>query len=239
MDVLDLEAKINGLPGVLGCVILSGDDGLPSEIQAFSHMAADRDDIRRRIESEARALDLHRSLRRVLVFELGTESISGDHDALRKAELLAELEALGDEPTADESSPPLPGRTRAGDELRRPVIRKVDARPSTEQARAEVFLQDSVGQAVGEASGRDTSHGLRITAEATLGAVHKLIAVEGAFRLAGAWLTEAGGRSIVLVAVGSNVGELIGAALVRNGPPTEAAVRATLDAVNRRLARPS
>jgi hypothetical protein len=235
MDVLDLEARIKQLPGVLGCVIVSDKNGRPSEIQAFSHAGADRAGIRHSIRSEAQALDLAGSLTQVLVFELATESISGDHYALREAELLAELEALGDDESRDEG--PEPQAPLAGPrDSERPVIRSV-APPTTDHPEAEVALRGRAGEVVGQAPAGESPRNFRVLAEATLDAVHKLLGEDGVFTPVDTWLSEAKGRRVMIAVVDSKGGELVGAALVRSGPLADAAVRATLAAVNRRLAR--
>ena len=88
---------------------------------------------------------------------------------------------------------------------------------------------------VGEATGQKTPHGLRVLAEATLEAVDKLIG-SSRVELVGASLVNVVGQEAVLVLVKETDGpDMLGGALVRGGPVTEAAVRATLDAVNRRI----
>lgn len=238
MDLLDLEVRIKALAGVLGCVILSDAEGEPAEIQAFIPNGADRTAVRDLIHEEARALDVAGSLKQVLVFELGTEALLGGPDALRQAELLAELEALTQEQTGDDAGPvkTQPGPT-AVPAVDRPVLRRVVALSTTWRSEAEVSLGGPRGEVVGQAVGEHSAHGLRVLAQATLDAVHKLIGDEGVFSLLGTSLSDAHGQEVVLAFVGSPDGDLVGAALVRDGPLTEAAVRATLDAVNRRLAR--
>jgi hypothetical protein len=75
-----------------------------------------------------------------------------------------------------------------------------------------------------------------VLAEATLEAVGRL--VHGVkIELRGASLVTVVGEEAVLVVVEEVDGpEMRGAALVRGGPVTEATVRATLDAINGRLA---
>jgi hypothetical protein len=228
MNLLDLEARIKKLPGVLGCVIVSDDSGGPSEIQAFARVGADRTEIRDRIQDEARKFDPGNSLKQVFVFELEAESLTGP-DALKHAGLLAELEALNNEAV----------QSKAGVEATRDRLefRRVVALTTTWRSEAEVSLRGPSGEHVGQATGDETPHGLEVLAQATIDAVHKLIGEAGVFELAGAWLTEGLGRRVVVVLVNSKQGDMVGAALVREGPVKEAAVRATLDAMNRRLAR--
>jgi hypothetical protein len=232
MDLLDLEARIKELPGVLGCVILSNESGGPLEIQAFARVGADRAGIRERIQAEAQEFDFGHSLKQVLVFELEAESLTGP-DTLKQAELLAELEALNEEIPTSVDRP----RNAVDPDADRVEFRRVVALSTTWHSEAEVSLRGPAGEIVGQAVGEETPHGLEVLAQATIDAVHKLIGEDNVFQLAGSWLTEGLGRQIVLVVVNSSEGEMVGAALVRDAPMSEAAVRATLDAVNRRLAR--
>jgi hypothetical protein len=87
---------------------------------------------------------------------------------------------------------------------------------------------------VGRASGDKTPHGLKVLGEATLEAVGKIMG-DTRFSFEGASLVNILGREAVMVLVRLDELETVGAALVREAPVTEAAVRATLDAVNRRL----
>jgi hypothetical protein len=236
MTLLDLEATIRELPGVLGCVIVSDSGGEPSEVQAFTRVGTDRSGIQQAIVEEASRQGLVRSLRQVLVFELEAEGLMVGPDSLGQAELLAELEALDEH--ADAGDPARIRRVPAEPASVRPVLRRVVATmSSTSSSEAEVALMgrgtEVVGQAVGEPSGR----GLEVVARATVDAVHKMIGNETAFSLQGTSLMELNGSEIVVALVGSRQGEMVGAALVRGGPHADAAVRAVLDALNRRLTR--
>jgi hypothetical protein len=236
MGLLELEARVKAVSGVLGCVIVADADDHPAEIQAFTRAGEDRTAIRARIETEVASLEPLASPPRVLVFELETESLLGGPDALRQAELLAELEVLthegADAPVREPGVTPQSSAT--GD---RPVLRRVVSLSTTPPWGAEVFLGSTTREVVGRAVGTEAAHGLGIVAEAALDAVHKLIGQEGTFTSNGTWVAEALGREVVLSFVESAEGEVVGAALVRGGSLSEAAVRATLDAVNRRLAR--
>lgn len=236
MNLLDLEAAIKHVPGVLGCVILSDAEGQPVEIQAFTRVGTDRGEVHQAIVDEIRRRDLDGSLRQVLVFELETEStmFGGPDEALREAEFLAELEALnhpkGREPVPTERPAELPPNDR-------PTLRRVVSLSTTWRSEAEVALSaGGGGEILGQAVGEKDAPGLDVLARATLGAVHKLLNEE-VFQLEGTWLTETEGREVVLVFVSEGDTDMVGAALVRQGPLAEAAVRATLDAVNRRFSR--
>jgi hypothetical protein len=235
MSLLDLEATIRQLPGVLGCVIVADPAGEPSEVQAFTDAGADRSKLQHAIFDEAARRGMGGSLRQVLVFELEAEAFMGGPDSLRQAELLAELEAL-DEEASPSGAPSPPGRNESS---RRPVLQRVVAtlRSATADSEAEVALIDGETEVIGQAVGRHSAHGLDIVAQATIDAVHKMVGKEAAFTLEGVSLTDINAQEIVMVLVGSHDGEMIGAALVRGGPHADAAVRATLDALNRRLTR--
>lgn len=235
MNLLDLEAEIKRIPGVLGCVILSAGDGAPAEVQAFTRVGADRAAIQEAILACAGNLGVGHVLEQVLVFELETESLLGGPDSLHQAELLAELEALSDEQETVEGGRPAP---QSHPDRIRPVFRRVVALSTTWRSEAEVLLGDRTQEVVGQAIGRPKSPGLEVLAQATLDAVRQLFPDEP-FTLGGTWLSTVRGREVVLVFVIKDEVESVGAALVRGGPLTEAAVRATLDAVNRRLTPPS
>lgn len=236
MGLLDLEATIRELPGVLGCVIVADQLGEPSEVQAFTDAGADRSKLQRAILDEATRRGMGGSLRQVLVFELEAEALMGGPDSLRQAELLAELEALDDE--ASPGGAPVPPGLSESSPVR-PVLQRVVAtlRSAAAESKAEVALVDGETKVIGRAVGRQSAHGLNIVAQATIDAVHKMVGEEARFTLEATSLTEMNATEIVIVLVGSPDGEMVGAALVRGGPHADAAVRATLDALNRRLTR--
>jgi hypothetical protein len=230
-DLLQLETSIKELPGVLGCAIFTTPDGSITEIQAFTRAGTDQEGTQRAILSELAARSLHGSLKKIFVYELGTESFFGDRDTLERAVELAEQDARIRGPVAQAPSEGagLPAGARAS------VIRVVHT--STEwTSQAEVALASQDEEVVGQASGEKTTHGLSIVAQAALDAVARL--VEGAnYELIGASLITVLGQEAVTVLVRlDGGGQSLGAALVRTAPVPEAAVRATLDAVNRRLA---
>ena len=234
-DVLDLEASIKQLPGVLGCVILTHPQtGAPEEIQAFVQSGADRTGVQHSIYDEASNRGVHESLRQVLVFELQAESELIDRSSLQHAAEVAEQEARARGPVSDsdEEEAERPERPLSG----RPVMGRVILSSTVWRSEAEVDLGPEGEQVTGQATGDKTPHGLGVLAQATLDAASRMA---GGVRLElkGASLVNTFGREAVLVVVQvENYPETLGAALVRDGPVTEAAVRATLDAVNRRLA---
>ena len=251
VDLDDLEAAIKQLPGVLGCVILRNNDGNPSEIQAFTQVGTDRDLVQSQILSEISSRDLGSPVSQVFVFELEAESYFGDLESLERAAEFAEQEARSKGPLtttgasdgADGGAGPAKGPSQQAPAVRqggrsdsRPALRRVALTSSSWKSQAEVALGGPDNEVVGHSSSEKTPHGLKVLAEATLEAVRSMV-TEVEFKLKTAALVTVSGQEAVLVIVQEeNKFDVLGAALTRGGPVTETCVRATLDAVNRRLA---
>ena len=229
-DISELEATIKEIPGVLGCAILRSPDGKPSEIQAFTQTGVDRDEIQSRILEEIANVDLGDAMHQVFVFELGAESYFGDLESLERAVEFAEQDARSTGPTGGLAPVPRP-EGEAPDA--RPRVTRVAVSSSSWTSEATVAL----GEVVGQASAEKTPHGLKVLAEATLNAASKIVP-DVTFQLRSASLVNVGGQEAILVLVDEEGVDMLGAALTRGGPINEATVRATLDAINRRLARP-
>lgn len=243
--LIDLEAEIKKVPGVLGCVILMKGDGSSGEVQAFAHLGSDLETLKATILRLVDEGGFGDTLRVVQVFELEAESVFGDRQTLQRAAELAEQEARARGPaaTAEQAggasaeSPVDRWRPRAGLE-RRPLVQRVVLSATTTAAEAEVALGGtSENEVVGLASGEKTPHGLKVLAQATLDACARLVEDFQA-ELRGASLVKVVGEEavIVLVRLGGEL-DLLGSALLRQASSSEAAVRATLDAVNRLLLR--
>ena len=251
IDLDDLESAIKQLPGVLGCVILRNNDGNPSEIQAFTQVGTDRDLVQSQILSEIASRDMGSPVSQVFVFELEAESYFGDLESLERAAEFAEQEARSKGPLTtpgadngeDVTAPTPSGSTSKATVLRqssrsdtRPALRRVALTSSSWKSQAEVALGGPDNEVIGQSSSEKTPHGLKVLAEATLEAVRSLV-TEVEFRLKTAALVTVSGQEAVLVIVQEESKfDVLGAALTRGGPVTETCVRATLDAVNRRLA---
>jgi hypothetical protein len=250
IDLDDLESAIKQLPGVLGCVILRSSDGSPSEIQAFTQVGTDRDNVQSQILAEIANRDLGSPVSQVFVFELEAESYFGDLESLERAAEFAEQEARtkgpltpagpdgSDTESASSTATPTPSsQPRTGPiSMSRPSLRRVALTSSSWKSQAEVALGGPDNEVVGHSSSEKTPHGLKVLAEATLEAVRSLV-TEVEFKLKTAALVTVSGQEAVLVIVQEeNKFDVLGAALTRGGPVTETCVRATLDAVNRRLA---
>lgn len=233
--LLDLENTIKELPGVLGCVILTDGESSAAEVQAFARVGLDRDAVEALIASEAERQGLGDSIQVIHVFELDAESMFGDRGTLQRAAEMAEQDARARGPLT-KGLDPAPEVVGFQPLDARPVIRRVVLSSVSGATEAEVSLAGDQ-QVVGQATGEKTLHGLKVVAEATLHACDQL--VEGfSVELRGASLVSVVGEEAVLVVVRrSNGQDLLGSALLREGPASEATVRATLDAVNRFLSR--
>ncbi len=236
-SLIDLEMRIKELPGVLGCVILSSGGGPPYEVQAFSRVGLQPEVLEGLIQAEIDRAGLANGLSDIHVFELDAESFFGDRESLQRAAEVAEQEARSRGPISldgggHKHEQSAPSSRSALDS--RPVLQRVILTSSSGRAEAEVSLQGA-REVVGSAQGEKTAYGLAVVAEATLKACSALVS-HLEVELRGASLVSVVGEQAVIVLV--RLGEeqdLLGCALLRNGPATDAAVRATLDAVNRVL----
>lgn len=132
-----------------------------------------------------------------------------------------------------------PASAAGAPERSRLVIERLKFRAAGLEVHCAVTLRHGAGEATGEAVGSATSNGtVRALAGATLRAVEALCAVPVRLEIEYVDLASTGLDSTVLVAVSmlssSGSTRLTGAAAVRQDV-RQAAVRATLDAVNRRL----
>ncbi|MDQ4145330.1 MAG: hypothetical protein M3198_16635 [Actinomycetota bacterium] len=233
-NLLELEAAVKQLPGVLECVILAAPDGGPSEIHAFVDAGVERAPVERTIARSLEEDARDRPRPGIFVFELDAQAPVGDRRSLERAAELAGQDARARPVATPASNDSEEGAIRPPS--RRPVVSSVALTSSSGTAQSRVALKLEEAEIVGKAEGEKTEHGLSVIGQATLDAAEKLSGVE--FKLRGASLIDLLGRQVVLVLVSMGDGQdNVGAALVRGGPVTEAAVRATLAAVNRRLSR--
>jgi hypothetical protein len=242
-DLAGLEASIKELPGVLGCVVLPNPDGSPAEIQAFTEAGISNDEIQSAIQERAGERGLDGALGQVFVLALEAEALPRDDESLQRAAEIAEqearargplgvLHALGTLHSLVQSSPEDAIQPVS---MGRPPFRSVTLGSSTWAAEAEVTLAHEGREVVGRATGDKSPHGLPVIAQATLDAVAQM-APGCHFELVGASFISTMGRDAVVVVVREpSFGDGLGAALVRGSPVPEVAVRATLDAINRRL----
>ncbi|MEA2499695.1 MAG: hypothetical protein QOH26_2100 [Actinomycetota bacterium] len=240
-DLVDLESRIKQLPGVLGCVILSNPDGSPSEIQAFSRAGHEPDVLEGLIQAEVAKAGVEESVRHIHVFELDSETYVGDRDTLHRAAEVAqrqaeargpalERESFSDELHDLQSHGPLPGSLE-----KRPILHRVLLSSTTAHAEAEVSLQGRNEEVSGVATGEKTAYGLAVVAEATLKACSELVSGLDVELRGASLVTVVGEQAVVSLVRVRGYEDLMGCALLRNGPASDATVRATLDAINRVL----
>lgn len=211
-NLTDLEASIKQVEGVLGCAILVNPTRAAYEIHAFTRTGVDSAQIEAAIAERAEVHSSKDLLSRIFLFELDAGSAPNDRGVLRRAD------------------DPQPGG-------KRPLLVRVSPAPSIGRSIAGLALEGGAGRVADEATGELTPHGLELLAEGTLDAVANLLGLRR-FTSGTASLVELGGQGVVVVVVDEREGpQLVGAALVREGSITETAVRATLDAINRRLER--
>ena len=236
-SLVNLEGDLKKLPGVLGSVILMDPDGAAAEVQAFVRSGTDRGGVERSIQDLVSSAGYTGQLKAIHVFELDAESIFGDRQTLERAAELAEQDARTRGPLHP-VTPDVETHPRGGALTNRPKLQRVLLSATTFSSEAEVSLGGvPEGEVVGLAEGEKTPHGIAVVARATLVACAQLVDGFGVNFL-GASLVRVAEQDAVVVLVRLPDGlDLVGSALVREGAPSEAAVRATLDAVNRLLQR--
>ena len=220
-DLVELETAIDHLPGVQGCAIFSTGDG-GAGIQVFTRLGSDRMALRRAVMDEVERRGLVDRLGEILIFELDADRPFSDRDSLRRVAQVAAEEELYEGLQAPAVAP---GRV---------ALRRVVVSSESERTNAEVALARDSVEVVGRAAGETTPHGLFVLARATTDALHRL-AGSPEVLVQGASLVTAAGRDVVFVFARVGNRDLVGASVVRDGSVAEAAVKATLDAVNRSL----
>lgn len=121
---------------------------------------------------------------------------------------------------------------------KRPLIGNITLTTAGPTVEAQVSLYLDGKTSDGFGSGPRSTHSLRVVAATTLEAAQAFLGKAGMFALQGVSLVEVMGQQVVIVLVHSVFGEgslVLGASLVGDSETHEAAVRASLDAVNRHL----
>ncbi len=208
-----LEARIRGLDDVLSVVLITDEAGEPYEAQVFTAPDGDVSGIQGRV--------------RGLVEQDPALPDDVDITVLAVASTAAsKRRAAGPTARADASR----GRVE---------IHRVVAASTKERSAVQVILAYGGRRAGGFARDGTGAQGLNLAAQATVDAVEDLLDRPGWLRLLGTDVGERFGRPTVAVLVGTNDeggAELLGAISPRDLPRHEAAVRATLDAINRQIA---
>jgi hypothetical protein len=231
-DLTDLEASIKKIEGVLGCVILINPSRGAYEIHAFTATGADGQALEAAIVERAENHPLKELLSRIFLFELDAE-LDSEGRLLNASDF--DRPKTASRPSASVHFPARPSSSKEVTPGNRPLLVRVSLTPTIGRSIAKVALEEHAGEVTGEASGELPPHGLELLADATIDAVTNLVGV-ARFSSRGASLIELAGARVVVVLIDELDGpQLVGAALVREESVTEAAVRATLAALNRRL----
>lgn len=232
----ELEEEIRQIDGVISAVVFNDGAGNPVEIQAFTKTGTPETGVRAAIRDTLSRRGKISTAERVFVFELtglpvGSSTRIGAPNVEGASASWSGRISLEETPPRRESTPDRTGR--------RPRIGRISLASRENVAEATISLIFGEREAQGLGRAHKTPYSLRLTAAATLEAAQALLGEKGMFRLQGVSLVEVLKQGVVLVIVDSTAdGEenrLLGASLVKDAPPYEATVKATLDAVNRQL----
>jgi hypothetical protein len=208
LDVQAIETEIGRLPEVVACRIVADAVGRPLEVHVLAHPGKHPKQVVRDVQSVALAsfgLEIDRRI--VSVVQLA--------------------------PTGSTA------QDEAGSRTSRVAIGSIQSQLEGRRATIRITLSSGGAEATGFAEGSSAAATrLRLLASATLDALRQLDDAAEAVELEDASLARVGGHDVVLVTLvhvdPPHEHQLIGAALARHQPDA-AAVRAVLDAVNRRL----
>ncbi len=209
LDVQAIETEIGRLPEVVACRIVADAAGRPLEVHVLAHPGKHPKQVVRDVQSVSLAsfgLDVDRRI--VSVVQL----------------------APTEGPAASEVSAPPTSRIGIGS-----IQSQLEGRRATVRITLSSGSQEATGFAEGSVAAVTR---LRLVSSATLDAIRQLEDSAEALELEDASIARVGAHDVALVTLihvdPPHEHELIGAALARQSQDT-AAVRAVLDAVNRRL----
>jgi hypothetical protein len=243
-DMGGIEAEIRAIDGVIGAVIFNDPSGSPVEIQAFTKAGTLEREVRKSIGDVLAGYGKLGGPERVYVFELAESGLEGPHVGAPNVEVAIpkQITVPQPRPAAPEPAPAPQSTSTSRSEVgaRRPKIGKILLSSNGPTSQANVSLVLDGLEAEGTGRGRKTAFALRVTSATTLEAAQTLIGEKGIFTLEGVSLVEILSQQVVVALVHSSLGNgngrlLVGASLVGDAPIYEAAVRATLDAVNRQF----
>ena len=207
VKVADVEALVKEIHGVTDCRIVINDWGAVQEVHVLATAERTPKGIARDVESALSArFGMDVDYKKISVAQLGTPSL------MTPAEYRLRIKG-----------------------------HSVEVDQTAHKATIKVELLTPIGTAVvGEASGAKERRALlRLAAQATLDAMKALLADPRQLTIEDVVETHVGGREIILavLSVGGQPAEesLIGTAAVAPGEDVASAIRACLDAVNRRL----
>jgi hypothetical protein len=208
LDVQAIEVEIGRLPEVVACRIVADAAGRPLEVHVLAHPGKHPKQVVRDVQSVALAsfgLEIDRRI--VSVVQLGPTG-----------------------PAAEEGFAPAVARIG---------VRAIQSQLEGRRATIRITLASGGREATGFAEGSSASvTRLRLVSSATLDALRQLDDAAEALEIEDASIARVGGHDVAVVTLvhvdPPHEYELLGAALARQSPDA-AAVRAVLDAVNRRL----
>lgn len=240
-----IEDDIRAVDGVVGVVVFSGADGLPEELQVFATPETDQSTLRGAVGRILAEHGAAAGIRRVYVFEVAVEIPLARNEA-HVFELSAEdtegaapgARVVDDGGAAEHLGGAVEARRMAAlDSAGRVALRTVLLDAGEGRTEARVALERGAVDRSGIAQASATPHSLRVSAVATVEALEGLLGHGQRFSVVGASLVETVGREIVCVVLRDERTdrELVGACAAGDIPVHEAAVRATLDAVNRQV----
>ncbi|MGH2704544.1 MAG: hypothetical protein ACRDJ4_05430 [Actinomycetota bacterium] len=201
-----LEHEVGQIPGVAHAEVVQERPGHGMEMHVLTGGEASLPDVRRSIE-EVLARNGLGDKKHVFVFS-ATEG--------RKPPIPADRAAAGQPKLIEEL---------------------VEQRGTNEAAMVRLVLERLESRGTGR--GPTSPHHIRVAAATTLEAAEALMGVDGAFVLQSTALVELFGLQVAAVLVRTGLtepGVLLGTCIVGDRAPHEAAVRATLDAINRQFA---
>ena len=208
LDVQAIETEIGRLPEVVACRIVADAVGRPVEVHVLAHPGKHPKQVVRDVQSVALA------------------SFGLEID--RRIVSVVQLAPTG--PTAQDEAGGVTSRIGIGS-----VQSELEGRRATIRITLSSGGQEATGFAEGSSAAATR---LRLLSSATLDALRQLDDAAEAVELEDASMARVGGHDVVLVTLvhvdPPHEHQLIGAALARQSPDA-AAVRAVLDAVNRRL----
>ena len=210
LDVQAIETEIGRLPEVVACRIVADAAGRPLEVHVLAHPGKHPKQVVRDVQSVALAsfgLEIDRRI--VSVVQLAPT----EGPVAREGAAAATTSRIG--------------------------IGSIQSQLEGRRATVRITLSSGGQEATGFAEGSSAAvTRLRLVSSATLDALRQLDDVADDLELEDASIARVGGHDVALVTLvhvdPPHEHELIGAALARQSPDT-AAVRAVLDAVNRRL----
>jgi hypothetical protein len=230
VTISELEAALAEIGEVRAARIVASPDGMIEEIHVLGLPGKAPKQLVRDVESCLMAgYGVSVDRRKISVAQIG---IAGERAPVAD---VSELRRFSDRPTYEPDPEPEPD-TAAGTRVR---IASVDTDSSSLRTTVRVRLESDGQEFTGESSGpAGTSTRQRMVAEATLRAVEQLPQVTLSYAVDDCSVTLLGGRQVAVCSIVTVTPEgeeaLSGSALVRHTSES-ATVRATLDALNRRI----